>query len=216
MALKDRREREKQRRRTQILEAAKTLVLREGVFAVSVQRIAEVAELSVGTIYLYFKGKEEIFAVLQEDILNMLYGEIYTAAGREGSCTEKLFSIADAYREFSRRQKQYFDVINYFLSPSDIIFPPVLKSEIDRHGNRILSLVAGVIEAGIKSGEFRKVDANKCSIILWGTLHGLIQFRKLGDTILKYENFTELYDYGVHCFINGFSVDQAPVGPHSG
>jgi len=137
MALTDRREREKQRRRTQILEAAKTLVLREGVFAVSVQRIAEVAELSVGTIYLYFKGKEEIFAVLQEEILNMLYGEIETAAGREGSCEEKLFGIAGAYREFSRLKKQYFDVINYFLSPSDIIFPPVLKSEIDRQQNSL-------------------------------------------------------------------------------
>ncbi|HDP80746.1 MAG TPA: WHG domain-containing protein, partial [Spirochaetes bacterium] len=81
-------------------------------------------------------------------------------------------------------------------------------------GNRILSLVAGVIEAGIEDGEFRKVDAKKCSIILWGTLHGLIQLRKLGDTILKDEIFSELYDYGVRCFINGFSVRPVPAGPH--
>lgn len=209
MALKERRIRERQKRRDQILDAAKTLVLEKGVFSVSVQQIAEASELSVGTIYLYFRSKEEIFAALQEDILTLLYEKIQTAAGLGGSCREKLVNIVEAYRDFSVRQKQYFDVINYFLSPSDIIFPHELKHEIDLHGNKILSLVSGVIEEGITSGEFARVNSHRCSIILWGTIHGLIQLRKMGNTMFKDESFEDLYAYSAECFINGFSAHAA-------
>ena len=60
MGLKDRRLREKEQRRQQILDAARAMVLQYGVTAVSIQQIAKKAELSVGTIYLYFENKEEI------------------------------------------------------------------------------------------------------------------------------------------------------------
>ncbi len=203
MGLKERRIREKEQRKEQILEAARTLVLKHGVFSVSVQQIAKLAELSVGTIYLYFGSKEEIFATIQEEILDLLYMKCSEAVREADDPKDKIRSIAAAYNEFSRENKPYFDVVNYFMSPSEIIFPEHLKNEIDQHGNRILSIIVEAIQEGIAQGEFEQVNAMRCAIILWGTVHGLLQFKKLKDTILRGDDFNEIYSYSVECFING-------------
>ncbi len=211
MGLQERRTREKEQRRLQILDAARSLVLKYGVFAVSVQQIAKLAELSVGTIYLYFESKEEIFASLQQEILDLMFEEMEEAIRGAAGPADGLRVIARAYNSFSVENKRYFDVINYFLSPSDVIFPPHLKTEIDHHGNRILSLVVGVIERGVREGVFEAPSPKRCAIVMWATIHGLIQFRKLRDTILRDENFDELYRYSVECFIAGLACGAQPL-----
>ena len=67
MGIKQRRKREKEQRRRQILDASRTLLFKKGLNAISVNQIARQAELAVGTIYFYFRSKEEIFAALQEE-----------------------------------------------------------------------------------------------------------------------------------------------------
>ena len=205
MGLQERRTREKEQRRLQILDAARSLVLKYGVFAVSVQQIAKLAELSVGTIYLYFESKEEIFATLQEEILDLMHEEMEEAIKQTSEPADALRAIARVYNSFSIENKKYFDVINYFLLPSDIIFPPHLKTEIDHHGNRILSLVVEVIERGVSEGVFEAANPKRCAVVMWATIHGLIQFRKLRDTILRGEDFDALYRYSVECFIAGLA-----------
>lgn len=211
MGLQERRTREKEQRRLQILDAARSLVLKYGVFAVSVQQIAKLAELSVGTIYLYFESKEEIFASLQQEVLDLMFEEMEEAIRGSAGPADGLRVIARVYNSFSVENKRYFDVINYFLSPSDIIFPPHLKTEIDHHGNRILSLVVEVIERGVREGVFEAPNPKRCAIVMWATIHGLIQFRKLRDTILRDEKFDELYRYSVECFIEGLACGTPPL-----
>ncbi len=203
MGLQERRQREKEQRRDQILDAARELILNHGIFDVSVQQIAKLAELSVGTIYLYFNSKEEIFATLQEGILEMLYSMASGAVADAADPKDRIRAIANVYRQFSVEQKKYFDVVNYFISPLDIFFPKLLKSQVDHHGNKILSILTESIKQGIEDGIFDAVKPKRCAIVLWGTLHGLIQFRKMSDTVLKDENFDDIYDYSVECFISG-------------
>ncbi|MBN1534883.1 MAG: TetR/AcrR family transcriptional regulator [Spirochaetes bacterium] len=203
MGLQERRLREKEQRREQILDAGRELILKHGIYDVSVQQIAKLAELSVGTIYLYFDSKEEIFATLQEGILEVLYDEAEKAVAEVTDPSDKIRAIAEVYKRFSEENKKYFDVINYFISPLDVFFPKLLKTQVDQHGNRILSILVEVINEGIVSGLFEKVVPKRCSIIIWATLHGLIQFRKMRDTVLKEENFDELYRYSVDTFIEG-------------
>ena len=60
MGVKERRELEKQWRRDQILDAARKLLLEKGMQTISISRIAKEAELGVGTIYFYYKNKEDL------------------------------------------------------------------------------------------------------------------------------------------------------------
>ncbi|MBN2179299.1 MAG: TetR/AcrR family transcriptional regulator [Deltaproteobacteria bacterium] len=193
MGLKERRKREKELRRKQILDAARALLLKRGISSTSMNRIARDAELSVGTLYIYFKNKEDLYAELQEEGLNLLYDKVKEAKERGNDPQDTLRDIAIAYLDFSEENRNYFDIINYFLSAPEIIFPPHLKSRIDLQGKRILSLIEEVLGdidpvRGISEGLVKRY-----AIILWSSLHGMLQLRKLKNTILKDQDFRELY-----------------------
>jgi len=59
-----RRQREREQRLQTILEAAGTLFAREGYHQTGMERIADEAEVSVGTVYFYFKNKEDLLVKL--------------------------------------------------------------------------------------------------------------------------------------------------------
>ncbi len=204
MGSKERREREKEQRRQQILDAARELLFEKGLHAITVNQIARRAELSVGLIYFYFKSKEDIYAALQEEGLNTLCAMIQKAADGE-NCQKSLQSIARAYFTFSSEYKSYFDIINYFLTAPERLFPEHLKSQVDLHGDRILSIIDGVIEKGIKKGEIQKASPRELSIMLWSNIHGYLQLKKLQDTILKDEDYGDLFDKTVDRLIEGIT-----------
>lgn len=78
-----RRQREKEGRRDGILKAAMTLFASEGYRQASMERIADEAEVSIGTVYINFKSKEEILAHLMDEIayeIRTIVGETFRAS----------------------------------------------------------------------------------------------------------------------------------------
>ncbi len=193
MGLKERREREKIERRKQILDAARRVLFQKGIIAASMNLIAKEAELSVGTLYLYFKNKEELFAALQREGLDILL-EMIKNGGDKGKCpADSLEKMALAYYDFSREQKKYFEIMNYFLASPKIIFPADLKTVIDNYGIAILDLFEDVIRKGTKNPEEKKKEIRHYAVMFIATLHGLLQFRKLQTTVLSGQAFKDLY-----------------------
>ena len=197
MGLKERREREREERRRQILVAARILLAKKGLGGTSIQQIAKCAELGVGTIYFYYQSKEELFAALQQEGLEVLLAQVKVAYQRGKGPADRLRRIALAYLRFSEENKDYFDIINYFLATGEELFAPELKEMVDLQGSRILEEVEAVIREGVAEGAFRKVNARRIAIMLWGTLHGLIQFKKMKDTVLQGQDHTVLYKESV-------------------
>ena len=66
MGIAERKTREKEERRKLILDVAKELILARGIPAISMQDIADAAELSKATLYLYFQSKEAILTEILE------------------------------------------------------------------------------------------------------------------------------------------------------
>jgi AcrR family transcriptional regulator len=203
MGLKERRQREKQARRNQILDAARDLLFEKGLHATSINQIAKRAELGVGTIYFYYKNKEEIFADLQEEGLEILFARILKTSNLDLAPDDKLRRIGRQYIRFSEENQNYYDIINYFLASPEIFFAPNLKSKVDRHGSQIIGLIIETINTGNRSGLFNSRNPRRDAITFWGTLHGLIQFKKLKDTVLAGDSHHNLLDHAVDHFING-------------
>jgi len=67
MGISERREREKIIRRKAILDCTKDLILEQGVERVSMENIADKAELSKATVYLYFSSKDELLNEICEE-----------------------------------------------------------------------------------------------------------------------------------------------------
>lgn len=206
MSLKERREREKNERRKQILDAARLLLFEKGLNATSINQIAKQAEIGVGTIYFYYKSKEELFAELQAEGLELLHSKMIKACEKESESPVKLRNAAHVFYKFSKENRDYFDIISYFLAAPEQIFAPGLKDHVDRHGNKVISFVENILTEGVGSGVFKKIDPRRCSIMFWANLYGLIHFRKFKSTILKGDNFKNIFDYPVDNFISNLTA----------
>lgn len=206
MGSKERREREKEQRKSHILDTARGLLLEKGLNATSINQIAKRSELSIGAIYFYFKDKEEIFAALQLEGLDLLGQTIRKAMKKGASPEEKIRLIASAYLQFSEKHKNYFDIINYFLTSPGTIFPPDLKNEIDAHGNASIFMLAQAVSEGIDKGIFKAVDSRRQAIILWGVFNGIIQLKKLEKTILASDEYRSLYGEALDRFLDGLRL----------
>ena len=201
MGVKERRELEKQVRRNQILDAARKLLFSLGLENISISKISKEAQLGVGTIYFYYKNKAEIFIALQEEGLGFLFSAILQIQGKQLNPDEKLKEVAIAYYNFSQNQQEYFNIINYFLSSPRVFFQDEQKKMIDMSGNKILMVIENIILEGVEEGFFLEEDPRKFSILFWGTIHGLIHFKKLEHTTLQNENHLLVYKYSVNKLI---------------
>jgi len=206
MGVKERRAREKEARRNQILDAARVLLFQNGLAGASVNRIAKKAEIGTGTIYFYFKSKEDIFAALQMEGLEILYQIILNSFTDKDTPADRLKSIAMGYYRFSREHKNYFDVINYFLTSPETVFSKDQKQEIDGTGGINLDFLADTIRDGNGKGGFTCEDPQKYAIMFWATLHGLINLRKLKTTVLADQDLESLYMYSVNQLISAITL----------
>ena len=202
MGVKERKAMEREQRRNQILDAARYLLFHSGIKNISMSKIAGQAELGVGTIYFYYQNKEEIFVALQEEGLSLLHDQIVTISNKRISQKKKLIQAAKAYCRFSVEHKNYFDIINYFLSSSTVFFKPDLKNRIDQSGYKILSVIRKIVEKGIEKGQFKQTDSEKYTILFWATIHGVLQTRKMEATLLKDNGFDGLFEYSVNQLIH--------------
>jgi len=217
MGAKERREREREQRKKDILDPARALLFEKGLAATTINQIAKRAELSVGTIYFYYANKEDLFAALQLEGLEILAGMIGQAGRSASGAEEQIRAIAGAYFRFSREHGNYFDTLNYFLTSPQTVFSQDLKTQIDGQGNASVSILAEVIREGMETGLFKKADPRHQALILWGTLHGMLQFRKLQKTILADVDQETLYMEAAERFIDGLRLcRQGPAAGRSG
>jgi AcrR family transcriptional regulator len=113
MALADRKEREKERRRNDIINAAEKLFFSRGFDRVSMNDIANEVELSKATLYLYFKDKESLFFAIVlrgAKILNAIYIE---CSKLDTTGIEKIKAMGQGFYEFTKQYPEYFRLLCY-------------------------------------------------------------------------------------------------------
>ncbi len=175
MGIKERRKREKEHRRREILKAAKTLFFEQGFFATSMNGIAKAAELSKGTLYLYFKDKEELYISLQIEGMELLNKAFNKAVENKTGWEEKLRAIGWAYYQFSRDHQQFFHINFQFQhgeitrSTSDDLFQKCYEAVV--HNLNFLSIP---LKNGMAAGQIRQDNPMAVAVVLWGSLTGII------------------------------------------
>jgi TetR/AcrR family transcriptional regulator len=172
-----RRKREKARRREDILQAARDVFINGRLFQGTIDDVAARAEVSKGTVYLYFESKETILAFLLLEGLDSLL-ERFEAAYEPcaevpaGQCLEYL---ASAYLGFCRECPAHFRLMVAFdRGQFRERISPQLYSQVFDSSKRLLQFVADVIQRGIDSREFQSLDAWHVTGMLWAALNGVL------------------------------------------
>ena len=177
MGISERKAREKEARRNAIIDAAEEVFFNKGTVSATMDDIADTAELSKGTLYLYFRSKEDIYMAITQrglEILNRMFAE---ALDREETGLEKVRGIGRAYFDFSREHPNYFDAMLYFdLRTVEHDERTPCNEACAAEGEKTILYVQRALEAGIRDGTIRAdLDPKKSALILWGLSNGVIQ-----------------------------------------
>jgi AcrR family transcriptional regulator len=175
MGIKERKERERERRRQQIMLAARRVFSNRGFNRATMEDIAREAELSPGTLYLYFKNKEELYASLSLRILNYINMRLEEVNDRQEDAGERLARLITAMQDVYE-----FDpliIINMFhLQSSETLkrLSPHLKTEIETLSRRALNTIADVFRDGIADGRY--IDRHPVALadIFWSLFSGVV------------------------------------------
>jgi len=191
MGIKERKVREKERRRQQIIVAAKRIFSAKGFNKSTMEDIAEEAEISPGTIYIYFKNKDELYASLSIRILQHLNIRLEHVKNQNNLNDEqRIASLKDALYDIYD-----FDpliLINLFhLQSSESLknLSPELLSEIKRLSQSSLKIMSDIFSEGISTGVFIKTNPNALADIFWALFSGVILWEESKKIIDNKKDF---------------------------
>ncbi len=176
MGIAERKERERQKRMNDIIDAAERIFFSRGFEHSTMDEVAEEAELSKGTLYLYFKSRDDLrFAVFMRglDILmNAMNGNL--SGDRDGY--GNLLSLAGTFIRFSREHPDYFNLFVHYES--------IRMKDLNIDQGRIqtylkeqspLALVSREVVRGIADGSLRQdLSPEVFSATLWSQMLGVL------------------------------------------
>lgn len=176
MGLLERRIKEKDSRKKQILKSARVLFFKKGFNRVTVDEIAKSSELGKGSIYLYFDSKEEIYAhILLNDIDNF-NRQVSVLLEKESTASDLLTEFSYIYIDFFLSDSELFRILmSYMLQPAKMNLPEKLNSQILNANARSIDVIGKILQLGMESKEFSdKINLKQNQNAFWGLLNGII------------------------------------------
>jgi TetR/AcrR family transcriptional regulator len=155
MSTVERRERDKNRRRDEILQSAEQVFAEKGFEAAGMAEIARRADLSKGAVYLYFRGKDDLaFALFERETRRLLLVfQQETAAFPRG--IDKIRALSRAFLLFYRDNSSSYIRKNFgfFFNSAHMANPSARASA--ENLKEIFSLIIAILSAGLRDGSIR-------------------------------------------------------------
>jgi len=175
MGIAERKEREFRRREGEILDAAVRLLEREDWQLVTIERIAQEAEIGKGTVYLHFPSKEAIYGRLAHEFAGGVLAELRGIDAAQAPVER----LRDAIRIFFAAHlhgRTHHRVAEY-CSQDDIRrrLDETTRSELERVEAEIIGIIHGILADGIRAGAFADRPLDVLMISAHATLAGAVR-----------------------------------------
>ena len=201
MGTKERRAREKEQLRRQIIDAARELFVSEGYENVSMRKIANKIEYSPTTIYLYFKDKADLLdSVCKETLLDLL-NTLGLLNRDKSDPIETLRKSGKAYVEFGLKYPQDYK-LTFVVRPQ---FQKGLGLEEGSVGERVFNYLREMVSECISQKAFRQVDVDTAGQALWSAVHG-VTLLLIDFSDFPWTERDKLIDTVIHTMIEGLKA----------
>lgn len=192
MGIADRRQREKEQRRKEILDAAECLFFTRGYDEVSMDGIAREVELNKATIYLYFRNKETLFAAVVLRGIRILMRKYTECMETQVPGVVKVALMGQAYYRFTQEHPDYQRMIQYFRLERFSEENPC-TTEIRQEFEKCRTILRDAVQEGIDDGTIRAdLDAFLISMYLMTCFMGILSMEEKWKRVVEAEGF----DYG--------------------
>jgi TetR/AcrR family transcriptional regulator len=193
MGVMERRKREREIRRESAIDAAMSIYEEEGYHAITMDKIAERAELSRAALYLYFKNKEEILVsaiVAHVDYFAQVLKEAYDR--RENTKGQLLDKLWECFQKFYEKDPATFTAWQYF-HQSDVIgnLSSELRDVLHEAGAKVVALQHKIVEYAVTEKVFIDCDHRALAEVIWSSFLGIIYIER-SKKVLSRKNHQDI------------------------
>ncbi|RLQ98004.1 TetR/AcrR family transcriptional regulator [Falsibacillus albus] len=186
----------------QIIDAAVIVIAENGYHQAQVSKIAKQAGVADGTIYLYFKNKEDILISLFQEKMGLFVEKIEEVIAGKQKAAEKLLVMVENHFKILSEDHHLAIVTQLELRQSN----KDLRLKINDVLKGYLSLMDSILQEGIDNGEFHSLNIRLARQMIFGTID---------ETVTTWVMNEQKYDLvkqapAVHqLLLNGFSGQNA-------
>jgi len=193
MGIAERKERERLQRREEIVQAAEKVFFSRGFALATMDDIAEEAELSKGTLYLYFKCKEDLHMAVAHNSIRLLKSLTLKATDGEGNALEKLGRMGRAVVAFSRSEPDRMKAIMTLeeMEPKSL---HVTTSEVQNlvYKESPVETVIHLVEQGVTEKLIRAdIPSLLIAHTLWMTVLSVVRFVTMKSGLFEVLELTQ-------------------------
>jgi AcrR family transcriptional regulator len=195
-----RRTRDRDSVRLVLIDAAREVLAQEGYDGLTIRRVAERAEYSLGTVYGYFADKDDLlYSLVHEDFTRLTERLRAIRETHEGAAAVREMLLS--YAQMGLEQPESYQVM--------FMFRPKLarRNASDDSGEHAYTIFRGCVIAAMERGEFRSMNPDVVAQILWAAIHGLVSLR-LTLTEFPWEDVDHLAEALVDAEIHGLAPDR--------
>lgn len=173
--------------RKQIIDAAAKAFMSRGYAATSIDTIADLVQATKGLIYYYFKSKGDLYLAIHLQAMELSLGTIVPIASGGGSAVERLRKMIAVHvhllMDNFAMHKVSLEGVSAHLSGSTTPAQRETLSKLIEMRDSYENLYTKILQEGIETGEFRKVDAKITVKLLLGSVNWMtIWFRPEGGS----------------------------------
>jgi TetR/AcrR family fatty acid metabolism transcriptional regulator len=151
----------------QIIKAAAKVFITDGFENATVDDIAKEAKIAKGSVYTYFKSRDEILTESIKFVASERINTLQRLISNKKNAIEKLQILISANKKIAQKQPEIF-LMNYALLLSS--HENIKKKVASEFFKAYLNLVEKIIKEGIKRREFRDLDSKTMALMLVVTL----------------------------------------------
>ena len=199
------------KKRTQILEAAKRRFAHFGLAKTTMAEIAQDLSFSKALLYYYFPDKNALYAAVLAHVINQSFEEMDTAVATITDCYEAMMFTLDKRIEFVTR---YYNLLEYSVSALQQV-PDTMARVLEDAKEKERSILATILQKGIDTGQLQVDDVNEVAEILLFALVGM-RFSILKDvkgilfpTKEEFDRILNLQKKMATVFLNGLKTTAA-------
>jgi len=169
-----RKERDYLTHRREILSAAERVFAAKGFFPTTMSEIAQEAEFGTGTLYKYFKSKEDLYFTLIDEKVEEINRLAKAELSQKTSAKERIEKVLRLQFEFIKRNRDFFRI---YISERNR-FEWTIKDELGKgiHDKMVayIKILAQVMKQGIGAGEFKTKDPLDLAHALVGIFNSFV------------------------------------------
>jgi AcrR family transcriptional regulator len=161
-------------RRTEILDAAVKIFAAKGFHNASVAEIAAASGFAIGTLYHFFKSKEQLFAAMLTEKLGMMYTGIRMAVEEEADIFRKIELLVDFHFRYVEDNAEFCSIFvrgDYLsLSEGSAEVSKRMRSDYALH----VLFIEELMREGIRKGILKEMDPPLMAAALMGIINSYV------------------------------------------